>query len=106
VVGLYHKKANDERLHDAMSLRFAFSGDVITSLDATIEAAPELLERDTIPRRLAARLAQVGDQTVEELAHVLGKTADTVRRTLTRNKRLFAPRAGTDPQQWGLASHD
>jgi len=72
VLGLFHKKTNDERLHDAVSLRFAFVGDRITPLDAAIDACPELLERDTIPRRLAARLKQAGDQTVEALARDLG----------------------------------
>src|SRR5207249_4599249 len=106
VLGLYHKKANDERLHDALSLRFAFAGDTITPGDATIAASPELLERDTLPRRIAARLSQDGDQTVEALARALGKPADIVRRTLNRNRRLFVPREGSDPQKWGLKIHD
>jgi hypothetical protein len=106
VLGLYHKKANDERLHDAMSLRFAFAGDTITPGDATIAASPDLLERDTTPRRLAAYLSQHGDQPVDALARALGKKADDVRRTLNRNKRVFVPREGTDPQTWGLAIHE
>jgi hypothetical protein len=106
VLGLYHKKANDERLHDALSLRFSFTADTITPHAAKIEASPELLERDTIPKRLAAALSKHGDQTVEALAHDLGKLPETVRRTLNRNKRLFVPREGTDPQTWGLRIHE
>ena len=52
VLGLYHKKVNDGRLYDALSLRFAFAGDTITPGAATIAASPELLDRDTTPRRL------------------------------------------------------
>lgn len=106
VLGLYHKKANDERLHNALSLRFSFEADAITPHEAKIDASPELLERDTIPRRLAAQLSKSGDQTVEALSRALGKSPETVRRTLNRNKNLFVPREGTDPQAWGLVIHD
>ena len=106
VLGLYDKKVNDGRLYDALSLRFAFAGDTITPGAATIAASPELLDRDTTPRRLAAYLSQHGDQSVDALARALGKKPDDVRRTLNRNKRLFVPREGTDPQTWGLVIHE
>jgi hypothetical protein len=102
VVGLYHKKANDERLHDALSLRFAFSGEAITPEKATIADTPELLERTPLAQQLTAALAN-GAKTIPALSTELDVRDDTIRKALERNVRLFVQLPGDRPPfRWGL----
>lgn len=103
VIGLYHKKANDERLHDALSLRFTFAEGTITPATADLAAVPELRERTPLAQQLAAALAN-GTKTIPALAIELDAKEDTIDKTLRRHHGRFVQLPGDKPPfLWGLA---
>lgn len=103
MIGLYHKKANDERLHDALSLRFTFAEGTITPATADLAAVPELRERTPLAQQLAAALAN-GTKTIPALAIELDAKEDTIDKTLRRHHGRFVQLPGDKPPfLWGLA---
>ncbi len=102
VIGFYHKKANDERLHDALSLRFSFADGAITPGTADLAASPELQAKVPLVQQLTAALSN-GAKSIPALALELDTKEPTIDKALRRHPGRFVQvPAEKPPFPWGL----
>lgn len=103
VIGLYHRKANRGRLHPSIGLRFTFTSDAVSLAAADLAGAGDLMDKERLPKRVRTVLT-TGALTTAELADALGKSEDTVGRTLRRMEGRGVTRLpNTHPTKWGVS---
>ena len=105
-VGMYHRKANDERRSGAIGLRWHHDATetFIEQVDALED--PGLESELPAGKRISLYLAK-GPKTIHEIVEATGIKEDTVRKTLQRgNGRYFhhTPGKSGTPATWALAA--
>jgi hypothetical protein len=87
-IGLYHKKASDDRRFTSMGLAFKFDQvrDAVTVSAARVDEDPELLKNASQPTRIRAMLRETEfcKATVEDIAKATGIPATSVKTQLGR----------------------
>ncbi len=107
-IALYHRKANDSRLHSAIGLRFEFTGDAITIHSGDVTEHADLSGRLSLSTRILHALAK-GKQSVSELSEAIGVQENQIRARLAtlrrREKVVQIPSAqGVREPNWGLVA--
>jgi hypothetical protein len=104
-MGLYHRKVNGSRLLGSIGLRFTFAADRITLTPVDIAREPDLVARDSLPKRIIAALAG-GAMIVDELAEHVGATPASVgaklRHLKAKQRVLRLPDDEKGRGRWGL----
>jgi hypothetical protein len=97
VTGFYHRKSSLSRRRPDVGLRWAFDGDTgpVHVTRATLADVPDLAERQSIRDRLQALLRR-GPALSTDAATELGIKADTLKKTVQRNPKLFGKQLGVD----------
>jgi hypothetical protein len=107
-IALYHRKANDSRLHPAIGLRFEFTGNAITIHSGDVTEHADLSGRLSLSTRILHALAK-GKQSVSELSEVTGAQENQIRARLgslrSQGKVVpFPSTQGVRSPDWGLAA--
>lgn len=108
-LAIYHRKANERRLHAPFGLRFIFSPEDTPADARTIRAeacslgeVPDLAARAPLSEQLKAALSN-GAKTIPGLALELDMKEDTIGKALRRHAKLFVQIPGEKPPfLWGL----
>lgn len=95
VVGLYHRKNNLGRLYPAVAFQLDFEASHTVVSRCNLAAVQELAERLPIWQRMKTALT-AGPKTLAALAADLGRTVDTLDRTVRRKNGLFVRLPGPD----------
>ena len=105
-LGLYHRKANDGPLHDAIGLDVTFEQDRTTFAPMQLRNIPELAAAIPIKARMIECL-RTGARPLHEIAETLDESIEAVRMAAKRGDgKVFTKLAGPDGiYRWGLISH-
>ena len=100
-IGLYHRKANESKLHHPLGFKILF-GEQETNIERTdLRAVPSLSKGLALATQIENILAH-GIRDLKELSEELDTTEGTIKTTLYRNKERFIHL--TDG--WGLVHRD
>ena len=102
-IGLYHRKMNNGWLEKPLGFRIDFAEGCYTVKQQDLTKVAELEEALPLQQRLRSALSR-GALSLDALAEELGKPAETLRRTMNRNKTVFQPVYidGQREHLWGL----
>jgi hypothetical protein len=101
LLGLYHRKANDDWLRPPLALRIVFDPDATRITSGDMKDSPALLERAPLWDRAQALLS-TGALDVKTVAEHLGVKEDTARKCLDRHAVKLP---NTRPVLYGLKSY-
>jgi DNA-directed RNA polymerase specialized sigma24 family protein len=107
VVGVFHRKANRDRLHPPLGLRFTFRPDSVHVRRHEVADEPDLAVRMPLAYRVHQALRE-GAKTASEIADDLGISDNVARALLSRARRQgkvvsLEERRGRETL-WGLAA--
>lgn len=111
LLGLYHRKSNDDGPRPSLALRVVFDASAIRFEPADVRASPNLLKRAPLRQRIAATMttAALDTNTITERMNEEGIEAVSnanVRRTLERYAgQDWVRLPNTKPILWGLTTY-